>query len=252
MRGPSPYGTHPDVPDHRDRRYAAPPHVRRSLPGRVDLRPGLPPVENQRPLNACSAHAIGAAVWFDERRQGEEAPLPSRLFLYYIERAREHTVGTNAPVSLRDGYKAVARHGVCPEPLWPYRPDRFARRPPERCYRAAARRRAVSYHRVERDLAHLRGCLAEGFPFTLGISVHESFESPEARRTGRVPLPRKGERHLGGHAVLAVGYDGRRRRFLVRNSWGRRWGSDGYFTLPDRYLLDPDLAWDFWTVRRVL
>ena len=247
-----PYGTHPDVPDHRDLRYAAPRHVRRALPGRVDLRPACPPVEDQRPLNACSAHAIGAALWFDERRQGEAAPLPSRLFLYWVERAKEHTVGTNAPVSLRDGYRAAARNGVCPEDLWPWRPERFAERPPRACFREARKRRAISYHRVPRDLDHLRGSLAEGFPFTFGISVHESFEGRAARESGRVPMPAKGERTLGGHAVLAVGYDARARRFLVRNSWGRRWGAQGYFTLPFAYLLDPGLAWDFWTVRRVL
>lgn len=252
MRSSRPYGTHPDVPDHRDHRYAAPARVRRALPESVDLRPGCPPVQDQRPLNACSAHAIGAAVWFDERRQGGEAPLPSRLFLYWVERDREHTVGTNAPVSLRDGYKAVARLGVCPESLWPYRPDRFAKRPPPACFRAARRRRAVAYHRVPRDLAHLRGCLAEGFPFTAGISVYESFESRAVRDTGRVPLPKRSERHLGGHAVLVVGYHERSRRFVVRNSWGPRWGLSGYFTVPFAYLENPDLAWDFWTVRRVL
>lgn len=252
MKRARPYGTHPDVPDRRDRAYAAPRHVRRALPEAVDLRPGCPPVQDQRPLNACSAHAIGAALWYDEKRQGEEAPLPSRLFLYWVERAKEHTVGTNAPVSLRDGYKAAARDGVCPESLWPWRPERYAERPPKACFRSARKRRAVTYHRVPRDLDHLRGCLAEGFPFTLGISVHESFESREVSRTGRVPMPKRGERILGGHAVLAVGYDARACRFLIRNSWGPRWGERGYFTLPWRYLLDPGLSWDFWTVRRVL
>ena len=246
-----PYGTHPDVPDHRDHRYEAPRHVRRNLPRAVDLRPHCPPVEDQRPLNACSAHAIGAALWFVDKRQDGYAALPSRLFLYWIEREREHRVGANAPVSLRDGYKAAARNGVCPESLWPWKPERFAEKPSKACFREAKKKRAVSYHRVSRDLGHLRGCLAEGFPFTLGISVHESFESRPVRETGRASMPKRGEKTLGGHAVLVVGYGERSRRFLVRNSWGRRWGMKGYFTLPFDYLLHPDLAWDFWTVRRV-
>ncbi len=250
MRGSRHYGTHPDVPDHRDHRYEAPRHVRRGLPASVDLRAGCPPVQNQRPLNSCTAHAIGAAVWFDERGHHEAPELPSRLFIYYLERAKERTVGTNAPVSLRDGYKAVARYGVCPERLWPYRPEKFAVRPPRRCFHAARPHRALTYHRIGRSLDHLCGCLAEGFPFTAGISVYQGFESRHVRTTGRVSLPARGERHLGGHAVLVVGYRGS--RFLARNSWGRRWGMEGYFTLPFDYLLHPDYAWDFWTVRRVL
>ncbi len=226
--------------------------MRRALPREVDLRSLCPPVEDQLPLNACSAHAIGAALWFDEKRQGEAAPLPSRLFLYGVERAKEHTVGTNAPVSLRDGYEAAAKNGVCPESLWPWRPERFAERPSKSCFSEAKKSRAVSHHRVPRDLDHLRGCLAEGFPLTLGLSVHESFESRAVRETGRVPIPARGEKTLGGHAILVVGYHEPGRRFVARNSWGRRWGDEGYFTLPWDYVLHPDLAADFRTVRRVL
>jgi C1A family cysteine protease len=56
---------------------------------------------------------------------------------------------------------------------------------------------------------------------------------------------------LGGHAVLAVGYDDAKHVFIVRNSWGTGWGMKGYFTMPYGYLLDSNLADDFWTVRMV-
>jgi C1A family cysteine protease len=49
--------------------------------------------------------------------------------------------------------------------------------------------------------------------------------------------------------VLAVGYDDTAQRFIVRNSWGRRWGIAGYFTMPYAYLADDNLAADFWTIR---
>src|SRR5437763_1048873 len=82
----------------------------------------------------------------------------------------------------------------------------------------------------------LGSCLASGYPFVFGFSVYESFESPRVAATGVVNLPRIGERVLGGHAVVAVGYDQKTSRFTVRNSWGARWGKDGYFTMPFQYL----------------
>jgi C1A family cysteine protease len=64
-------------------------------------------------------------------------------------------------------------------------------------------------------------------------------------------MPAPNEQVLGGHAVLAVGYDNASQRFRVRNSWGTGWGQAGYFTMPYQYLLSSGLSSDFWTVRMV-
>jgi C1A family cysteine protease len=64
-------------------------------------------------------------------------------------------------------------------------------------------------------------------------------------------MPGAKERLLGGHAVIAVGYDASAARFIVRNSWGTAWGLAGYFTMPFAYLLDNDLSDDFWTITLV-
>jgi len=219
----------------------------------VDLRPGCPPVYDQGSLNACSAHAIAAALWFDElERAGSTVPGPSRLFLYYNERARQDLVGTNAPVSLRDGYRSIEHTGTCPESRWPYDVARFARKPSPACYRAARDLRVIAYARVRQEAMSLRGALAQRHPIAFGISVFESFESPRVRRTGRVPVPGHDEHHLGGHALLLVGYDDARRVFIARNSWGPRWGLGGYCEMPYAYALNPALAWDFWIARRLL
>jgi C1A family cysteine protease len=129
--------------------------------------------------------------------------------------------------------------------------DRFDVRPPAKAFRDALPHRVARYERLPRDLDHMRGCLASGFPFILGFAVYESFEGAEVRRTGRMTMPRVGERVIGGHAVLAVGYADRGRRFVVRNSWGAAFGMDGYFTMPYQYLLQRPLSADFWTIRLV-
>jgi C1A family cysteine protease len=77
--------------------------------------------------------------------------------------------------------------------------------------------------------------------------VPESFEGPEIASTGVMRPPSPTERILGGHAVLAVGYDDIDESLLVRNSWGDDWGMSGYFTFP--YSAWPMLSIDAWAGR---
>jgi C1A family cysteine protease len=245
------YGWLPDLPDQRDRHYSAPASVRGDLPPRVDLRPACPPVYDQGELGSCTAQAIAGAIEFDQRRQRMPEFTPSRLFIYYNERVIEDSVDVDGGAMPRDGIKVVASLGAPPEDDWPYEVDRFDARPPAKAFRDALPHRVARYERLPRDLDHMRGCLASGFPFILGFAVYESFEGPEVRRSGRMTMPRVGERVIGGHAVLAVGYLDRERRFIVRNSWGASFGIGGYFTMPYQYLLQRPLSADFWTIRLV-
>ena len=59
------------------------------------------------------------------------------------------------------------------------------------------------------------------------------------------------EQLLGGHAVAIVGRDEKRDMYKVRNSWGTDWGLHGYFKMPAAFLLNPQLASDFWIVTKM-
>jgi C1A family cysteine protease len=126
--------------------------------------------------------------------------------------------------------------------------SKFAVKPPASCYRDGLKHEITSYHRIV-TLLDMRKCLAEGYPFVFGFTVYESFESPAVAKTGVVNLPAPKEKSLGGHAVLAVGYNDATKRFIVRNSWGTDWGLQGYFTMPYDYLDNRNLSDDFWTIR---
>jgi C1A family cysteine protease len=70
-------------------------------------------------------------------------------------------------------------------------------------------------------------------------------------KNGLMPMPKPTEKRLGGHAVMAVGYDDAKQVFLVRNSWSKAWGDQGYFYMPYFYITDTNRADDFWTIRLV-
>ncbi len=249
VRLPRRYGWIPDLPDQRDFLYRAIHPLPAALPPCVDLRPTCSLVEDQGRLGSCTANALAGALEFLEKKNGTPFQDLSRLFIYYNERVLEHTVRTDSGAMLRDGIKTLAKQGVCTEKRWPYVLSRFDHRPPAPCYREAEDYQITSYERII-TLDEMLACLAEGYPFVFGFSVYESFESPEVTRTGKVPMPQPEERILGGHAVMAVGYDDTEKRFFVRNSWGTGWGMEGYFTMPFAYLADRGLSDDFWTIRR--
>jgi C1A family cysteine protease len=245
------YGWIPDLPDQRDHLYAAPPAFLSALPSSTDLRSGCPAVYDQGQLGSCTANAIGGAIEFDRLLQKLPDFVPSRLFIYYNERVIEGTVNSDSGAQIRDGIKTVASQGVCPEPEWPYDIAKFAQKPSAQAYTDAAADRAVSYQSLVQDLNQMKGCLASGYPFVFGFTVYESFETAAVAQSGHAPMPGSGERVIGGHAVMAVGYEDANQWFLVRNSWGGGWGLAGYFTLPYSYLIQPGLASDLWTIRIV-
>ena len=251
-----------DLPDHRDLLYSAPLAKLTALPPKMDLRGGCPPVYDQGALGSCTANAIAGAVHFD-RRKAKQKPdfTPSRLFIYYNERVIEHSTRYDAGAQLRDGIKSVAKQGVCAETEWPYDDTAPAsedapfpknapagKRPPAACYKDAARYNTISYQRVVQTLAQMKGCLAEGYPFVFGFTVYAKwYEKP----TSVLPLPGANESVVGGHAVLAVGYDDKKQLFTFRNSWGAKVGDNGYFYMPYAYLAEANLASDLWTIRKI-
>ncbi len=245
------YGWVPDLPDQRDHLYAAPVRQLSSLPSSVDLTAQCPGVYDQGQLGSCTANAIGAAIEFDRLKQALPDFVPSRLFIYWNERSMEGTVGSDSGAQIRDGIKSVAKDGVCPETDWPYDITRFTEKPSDLAYEDAQLDRAVSYQRLVQNLNQMRGCLASGYPFVFGFTVYESFETDQVATSGHAPLPAPNEQTIGGHAVVAVGYDDANQWFIVRNSWGSGWGMKGYFTLPYTYLTQSSLAADFWTIRMV-
>lgn len=252
------FGWIPDLPDHRDHLYAAPFHRLGVLPEKVDLRSNCPEIYDQGALGSCTANALAGALEFDQIRQKQKDVFtPSRLFIYYNERALEHSVDYDSGAQLRDGIKSVSKQGACSEKIWPYVISKFRSKPAARCYDLASHHRAILYQRLQPDLPQMKGCLAEGYPFVFGFSVYESFMSDVVAHTGKVPMPRQGEPGAGenggpaGHAVMAVGYDDAEQRFIVRNSWGIGWGMKGYCAMPYAYLIQRNLAADFWTIRAI-
>ena len=80
----------------------------------------------------------------------------------------------------------------------------------------------------------------------------EKFWFYEQDENGNDKLDANGDKirkDLGGHSVLAIGYDDKTKNFLVQNSWGEGWSDHGVFYMPYDWVSDFAATNDFWTVR---
>ena len=216
------------------------------LPEKVDLRHKCPPVYHQGSLGSCTAQALCAA-----HAVCDPDFIGSRLFLYYNERLLHNNTGEDTGASVEDGVRCMEKYGICTEMSYPYIIENFTKPPPPECYTDALLHQAVKVKQIEPTLLEMKKCLASGVPFVCGIGIYKSFEDPRVERTGVVDLPKEGERLLGGHAVLVVGYNDKAQRFLVRNSWGMFWGDSGHFSVPYEYLTSDKYCSDLWAILQV-
>lgn len=235
-----------------------------SLPDSVDLKEWCSPIENQGELGSCTAQAGVALVEYFERRAFGKHIDASRLFLYKASRNMLHWTGDTGAF-LRTTMGAMTLFGVPPEEYWPYEVADFDKEPPAFCYAFAQSYQTISYYRLDppgtsKDalLKQIKTNLAGGLPSMFGFTVYSSIS--QATTTGKIPYPTSGEKILGGHAVVAVGYDDAMKikntnskgiettgAVLIRNSWGTDWGSNGYGWLPYEFVLK-GLAVDWWSL----
>lgn len=238
-----------------------------AAPASVDLRAWCSPIENQKTLGSCSAHAgVGIVEYFERRAYGNHIE-GSRLFVYKTTRNLMQVTGDTG-AWLRNVMGALAICGVPDEKYWPYTdktPD-FDKEPPSFVYAVADNFEALRYFCHDPQganvpgntvLANVKSYVAAGIPAMFGFYGFPSFDSSDIK--GGIPYPCPGERAEWGHAIVAVGYDDNKKiknikcnktttgALLIRNSWGTTWGDKGYGWLPYDYVVNK-LALDFWSL----
>ena len=226
----------------------------KAIPAKCDLSNYCSPVEDQSSLGSCTAQAgVGLLEYYENRAHGQHIDA-SRLFLYKTTRNLLHWTGDTG-AWLRTTMKAMVLFGAPPEEYHPYDIARFEDEPSAFCYAFAQSYQAIRYYRLDQPgltssqlLTRIKNFLAAGYPSMFGFTVYNYGNSK-----GEIAFPSVGDRALGGHAVVAVGYDNNRKigsskgAIKIRNSWGTGWGENGYGWLPYDYV-EARLAVDFWSL----
>jgi C1A family cysteine protease len=207
----------------------------------------MPEVYNQGQLGSCTANALSGAFQREQIRSKLPDFVPSRLFIYYGERSLEGTVNSDSGAAIEDGIKVLSTIGVCDEIIWPYEIGKFTIKPSNNAYTVALEHNILQFNKVDPDPAHFKMMIKLGYPIVFGFTVYESFKTIGA--DGIMHSPKHGEKILGGHAVMAMGYDDHKHSIKVRNSWGPHWGLEGYFWMPYSFLNATNCG-DCWVISK--
>jgi len=225
-------------------------------------------VRNQGPDGACTGFGLAAVINYllftKANLEGTTTLQVSPAMLYRLARLYDEWPGEDYDgSSCRGALKGWHRHGVCRDALWPYlirRDKRVAVKPTEDPddRNAPARNWDVDaldctlgvYYRVDaRSIVDMQSAIVEvGAIYVAGVA-HEGWNVPVRKtlrghadlvRIQHVPKPRDG----GGHAFALVGYNDL--GFVIQNSWGTEWGSQGFALLPyEDWVTHGEDAWVF-------
>ena len=198
------------------------------LPPAADLSALFPPAKDQGDQSSCVGWSVGYAMrgYYANRAQGRTADrdpiLLSPSFVY--NQIADPSEGCDGGSEIADALTLLRDLGTVPMTRFPYRDSDCRRRPPAEVKREAGAWRIQSWRTVDiTGPAAIKEQIAKGDPVVIGMYVNDAF----TEMTGPAVFRDTGH-DGGGHAMVVVGYDDRKRAFRLINSWGREWGENGF------------------------
>ena len=200
-------------------------------PKTLDLRDDLPKIRNQGSRGTCAAFTASTIKeWQEHTDSGYEGKMsPEFVYFYRVNKP-------DAGMYSRDVMKILSERGCCTEHELPYqrKKDTVPDSIPEDLA-ASAMNNCIAEYAAVHTIEGLKTALYQNGPCYIAFPVYD--ERPEFWRRSSPDVQLS-----GGHAVTIVGYDAE--GFIIRNSWGTGFGTDGYVIYP---YSDFGMHWEIWT-----
>jgi hypothetical protein len=205
----------------------------------VDLRRPDWPIRDQCDTGACVGFATADGVLHWHYRQagllaGGERPSPRFIWMANKETDLLTSFPTtfieSAGTQIKLALRVARKYGCVTESTLPM-DGALSSLSTEAFYARAAKYRIASYHNLGRDPQRWRAWISNQGPVLVRVVVDRTWERAAAAE-GELERYRE-DASGGGHAACLVGYTAT--HFIVRNSWGERWGDRGFGYASDAY-----------------
>lgn len=215
----------------------------------VDMRSFFTSVKNQLDLGSCTSFATTAmyeAMMKIGGVEGEHEMSPAYLYFYSNILKGRPAGGSNFFEQL----EVLGTHGICHENLYAYDADSPETNPTQDAEEDAKKHRVLRAKQIpifnEADktetIRHnhtlLTSALSEGYPIGISLKIYDNLGKEGAFILH--PDDAADAKEEGWHAMVIVGYSEANNFYIVRNSWGREFGEDGYCYIPFAYIDDPE------------
>lgn len=204
---------------------ASTPFSGESLPPVVDLSSNLPPIGDQGLQSSCVGWSVGYGLKaYEERVESSQTVLFSPSYIY-----NQLNNGQDGGINIIDAMNLISQQGAG---LWsdmPYSDKDYTRKPNKAAIDNASRYKIDFWRQVNvLDIKEVKAQVNAGFPVVIGTVVDEGFINDGTKMKSTYIWTKANGKQKGNHAMLVVGYDDTKKAFKVMNSWGTKWGDNGF------------------------
>lgn len=201
------------------------------IPKELDLRIFLHPVTNQGSQGTCSAQVAACMKEYQEYKELQLVGDENKMSPQFVYNLREEPDFEG--MSPRETMKILQKDGICREFVYPYGIIEYPSSITSDAYSDAENFTIENYAQIYTVDGVKKALVKNGVCYIC---------FPVYNDTPQMWNKREGDEDLGGHAMSIVGFN--EHGFIIRNSWGKDWGDNGYTIYP---YSDFGKHWEIWT-----
>jgi hypothetical protein len=199
------------------------------LPNKLDLRYKLKPIRNQGDMYTSGPICGSTIKEYQEKINNNFKKYFSPMFIY-----NNRTNDSIKEMCGRDVMKILLKKGICPEQNMRYGYLVDKKNISNHVYDISSKYKIKAYARINTIIGLKKSLILYG-PCLISFPCYSD----------NIKLWKplyKGQEYIGGHAMTVVGYN--EKGFIIRNSWGFKWGNKGHCLYP---YSEFGYHWEIWS-----